>query len=167
MMILSEPKIIEREPYLVVGAYCTYEGDDEGPGWAGASETFFARKEAINNRKDDAVLGFLYHPHKDHPDVPESVQACFVGVDVTDFDHIPEGLTTTQFSGGKYAIVASQGDTEAEAAMGVGDAVQFLETWTVENGYAEGDACFSCSYENTPKPPFIEYVYMKIEKQGI
>ena len=29
MFELSEPKVIEREPYLVVGAYCTFEGEDE------------------------------------------------------------------------------------------------------------------------------------------
>ena len=73
MLELSEPKIIERGPYLVVGAYCTYEGDDEGPGWSGASKAFYAQREDITNRKDDAVLGFLYQPHKDHPSIPESV----------------------------------------------------------------------------------------------
>jgi predicted transcriptional regulator YdeE len=110
------------------------------------------------------VLGFLYRPHKDHPDIPESVRACFVGVEVPDLDHVPEGLSTTQFSGGKYVIVACQGDTQEEAAMGVGEGVQFLERWIVEQGYTEGDACFACSHENAPKPPFVEYVYMKIEE---
>ena len=34
------------------------------------------------------MLGFLYRPHKDHPEIPESVRACFVGVEVTDLgDH--------------------------------------------------------------------------------
>jgi predicted transcriptional regulator YdeE len=166
MLKLSEPKIIEREPYLVVGAYATYEGTDEGPGWSGASEAFFSRKEEIGNRKDDTVLGFLYRPHKDHPETPEDIQACFVGVDVTDFDHVPEGLSTTRFSGGKYVVVACQGDTEGEAAMGVGEGVNFLETWISEHGYTQGDACFACSHENTPKPPFVEYVYIKIEEPG-
>ena len=68
---LSEPKIIERGPYLVVGAYCTFEGEDEGPGWSGASNAFYARREEITNSVGDAVLGFLYWPHKDHPDIPE------------------------------------------------------------------------------------------------
>jgi hypothetical protein len=81
MLTLSEPEIIEREPYLVVGAYCPYEGEDEGPGWSCASEKFYARREAIVSRKDDSVLGFLYRPHKDHPDIAESVRACFVGAE--------------------------------------------------------------------------------------
>ena len=102
---LSEPKIIEREPYLVVGAYCTYEGEDEGPGWSGASQALQAWRGKIPNRKGDMMFGFLYRPHKDHPDVPESVRACFVGVEVTDLDHMPAGLSTTRFSGGKYAGV--------------------------------------------------------------
>jgi predicted transcriptional regulator YdeE len=160
---LSEPKIIEREPYLVVGAYCTFEGDDEGPGWSGASEAFYARREEITNRKDDAVLGFLYRPHKDHVSIPESVRACFVGVEVNDLDHVPEGLSTTRFSGGQYAIVACSGDTEGQAAMGVGEGVDFLEKWVVEQGYTEGDACFALSHENDPRPPYVEYVYMKME----
>jgi len=165
MLTLSEPRVIEREPYVIVGAYCTYEGEDEGPGWRGASETFSARREEITNRKGDTVLGFLYRPHRDHPDIPESVRACFMGVEVGDLDHVPEGLSTTQFSGGKYVIVECRGDTESEAAMGVGDGVQFLERWIEEQGYTEGDACFACSHENAPTPPFIEYVYIKIEEQ--
>jgi hypothetical protein len=165
MAKLSEPKIIEREPYLVVGVYCTFEGDNEGTGWSGASEAFYAQKEEITNRKDDAVLGFLYRPHKDHPGTPESVRACFVGVEVTDLDHVPECLSTTQFSGGKYAIVACTGDTEDEAAMGVGEGVGFLEQWVVEQGYTEGDTCFALSHEDVPRPPYVEYVYMKMEKR--
>jgi len=160
---LGEPKIIERGPYLVVGAYATFEGDDEGPGWSGASEAFYPRRGEVPNRVGDAVLGFLYRPHKDHPDVPESVRACFVGVEVTDLDHVPEGLSTTRFSGGKYAILSCTGDTEDEAAMGVGEGVSFLETWAAEQGYREGDACFALSHEDAPRPPYVEYVYMKIE----
>ena len=164
MIELSEPKIIEREPYQIVGAYCTYEGEDEGPGWSGASKAFYARREEITNGIGDAVLGFMYRPHKDHPEVPESVTACFVGVEVTDLDHVPEGLSTTQYSGGKYAIVACKGDTEGEAAMGVGEGVAFLERWVSEQGYVQGDACFALSHENATRPPFVEYVYIKIEE---
>ena len=164
MTQLSEPKVIERGPYLVVGAYCTYEGDDEGPGWSGASQAFFARKDEISNRTDDAVLGFLYRPHKDHPDISEDVRAAFVGVEVTDLDRVPEGFSTTRFSGGKYAIVACTGDTEDEAAMGVGEGVGFLEKWVVEQGYREGDACFALSHEDEPRPPYLEYVYVKMDE---
>ena len=166
MMTLGEPKIIEREPYLVVGAYATYEGEDEGPGWSGASEVFYARRGEITNAKNDKVLGFMYRPHKDHPEISEDVRACFVGVDVADLDHVPEGLSTTTFSGGKYVIVACQGDTEGEAAMGVGEGVGFLMRWVTEQGYTMGDACIACSHEGEPKPPFVEYVYMKIEERG-
>ncbi len=160
---LSEPEVIEREPYLVVGAYATFEGDDEGPGWSGASRAFHARRGEITNQVGDAVLGFLYRPHKDHPEIPESVRACFVGVEVADLDHVPEGLSTTQFSGGKYVIVSCTGDTEGEAAMGVGEGVDLLGRWIAEHGYREGDACFALSHEDAPRPPYVEYVYMKIE----
>ena len=164
MLELSEPKIIERGPYLVVGAYCAFEGEDEGPGWSGASKAFHARREQITNRVGDTMLGFLYRPHKDDPSIPESVRACFIGVEVTDLDHVPEGLSTTRFSGGKYGIVACTGDTEHEAAMGVGKGVGLLEKWIVELGYTEGDACFACGHEKAPKPPFVEYVYIKMEE---
>lgn len=164
MHSLSEPEITEREPYLLVGAYAAFEGDDEGPGWSGASKVFYERRDEIKNRKGDAVLGFLYRPHKDHPDVPETVRACFVGVEVTDIDHVPEGLSTTQFSGGKYAIVACTGDTESKAAMGVGEGVESLEKWVVEQGYVEGDACFALSHQDASRPPYVEYVYMKMDE---
>jgi hypothetical protein len=163
MIQLSEPEIVEREPYHIVGAYCTFEGEDEGPGWSGASQAFYARREKITNRVGDTVLGFLYRPHKDHPQVPEHVRACFVGIEVTDLDRVPAGLSSTQFSGGQYVTVACKGDTENEAAMGVGEGVGLLEDWIEERGYREGDACFALSYESAPKPPFIEYVYIKIE----
>lgn len=165
MITLSEPEIIERKPYLVVGAYCPFEGEDEGPGWSGASRTFYARRDEITNRKGDMVLGFLYRPHKDHPDIPESTRACFVGVEVTDLDHVPESLATTRFSGGRYVIVACQGDTEDEAGMGVGEGVAFLEKWIQEHGYIQGDACFACSHERAPRPPFIEYVYINFVRK--
>ena len=160
MLKLSEPEVIERGPYLVVGAYSTYEGTDESPGWSGASQAFFARKDEITNRVDDTILGFMYRPHRDHPDISEDIRACFVGVEVTDLDSVPAGLSTTTFSGGKFVIIACQGDTEGEAAMGVGEGVQILEKWVADNGYTEGDACFACSHEDTPKPPYIEYVYL-------
>jgi len=34
-----------------------------------------------------------------------------------------------------------------------------------ENGYSEGDACFACSHEEADTPPFIQYVYVKLEEQ--
>lgn len=164
MLTLSEPRIIERGPYKVVGAYGVFTGDDEGPGWQAAEAGFFPRKHEITNRADDHVLGFLYRPHRDHPDAAESERACFVGAEVTDFDHVPAGMATTQFSGGAYVIVDCRGDTAAEAAEGVGRAIGFLSQWMPEHGYAEGDACFACSDEKAARPPFVEQVYIKIER---
>jgi DNA gyrase inhibitor GyrI len=164
MLQLSQPKIIERGPYQVVGAYCTYVGENEESGWTGAYRAFAERQHAINNRAGDLTLGFLYRPYKDHPDIPESVRACFVGVEVSDLKQVPLGLSTTQFSGGKYVIVECKGDTQEEAALGVGEAIGFLvDQWMPANGYTEGDACFAASQENVQKPPFIEYVYIKLE----
>lgn len=165
MLQLSEPRIVEREPYLVVGVYCTFEGADEGPGWSGAEKGFFLRAHEIANRRDDAVLGFLYRPHRDDPGTSEDVRACFIGAEVTDLDHVPEGMATTRFSGGQYVIVDCTGDTEAEAAEGVGEAIGYLMGWIPEHGYVEGDACFACSRPRGIEPPFVEQVYVKIEKQ--
>lgn len=165
MLRLSEPRIIERGPYQVVGVYCTFEGDDEGPGWAGADRGFFQRRHEITNRTDDAVLGFLYRPHRDDPTISEAVRACFIGAEVTDLDHVPQGMATTRFSGGKYVIVDCTGDTQAEAAEGVGEAIGFLSTWIPEHGYVEGDACFACGHEQAKTPPFVERVYIKIDRQ--
>ena len=164
MLTLSAPRIVEHGPYRVVGVYCAYTGDDEGPGWTGAERGFFPRRHEICNRTDDIVLGFLYRPHRDHPEAAEDVRACFIGAEVTDFAHVPDGMSTTQFSGGQYVIVESRGDTQEEAADGVGTAIEFLMRWMPEHGYAEGDACFSCSDEKAVRPPFVEYVHIKIEK---
>jgi predicted transcriptional regulator YdeE len=166
MLRLSDPEIIEREPYKVLGVYRTFEGEDEGPGWSGAAREFGARRQAIRNRRGDTVLGFLYRPHRDHPEIPEDVRSCFIGVEVTDFDHVPEGMSTTRFPGGKYVIVECRGDTQHEASMGVGEAVHALEKWIPEQGYVEGDACFACSHEQAEKPPYVECVYIKLEEQS-
>lgn len=160
---LSDPVVGNHEPFLVVGAYATYEGEDEGPGWQGAAAAFEQRRGAILNRRDDALLGFLYRPHKDDPAVSPEVRACFMGVTVMGLDEVPEGLTAVEFSGGPYAVVACKGDTEDEAAMGVGEAITKLGPWMDENGYAEGDACFALSHEDVARPPFVEYVYVKLE----
>ncbi len=158
MLILSEPKFIERGPYRVVGSFCVFEGEDEGPGWSGAYEEFNQRQKEITSRTDDMVLGFLYRPHKDHPEIPANIRSCFVGVEVAGLDPIPAELSTTRFSGGQYVIVECKGDTQDEAAMGVGKAIGQLESWILTQGFVEGDACFAASHENAVKPPYIEYV---------
>jgi predicted transcriptional regulator YdeE len=166
MFTLTEPRIIERGPYQVVGAYGVFTGDDEGPGWQSAERRFFPRKHEIVNRTDDCVLGFLYRPHRDHADVPQEVRACFIGVEVTDLAHAPGDMVTTQFSGGQYVIVESRGDTQEEAAAGVGAAIGLLTQWMSEHGYVEGDACFACSDEKAIRPPYVERVYIKIERNS-
>jgi predicted transcriptional regulator YdeE len=164
MLKLSEPKIIERAPYQVVGMYHTFEGENEGPGWAGAERAFFPRKHEITNQVGGLTLGFLYRPHQDHPEINENVRSCFIGVEVSDLEHVPQGMSTTHFSGGKYVIVECWGDSEDEAAMGVGEAIGFLvEKWIPEQGFKEGDACFAASPARAEKPPYLEYVYIKIE----
>jgi predicted transcriptional regulator YdeE len=164
-LTLSEPVIIERGPYQVVGAYGTYMGDDEGPGWAQAFGELSRRQSEISNRVDDVVLGFLYRPHKDDPTIPAEVKACFVGVEVADLDHVPAGMVVTRFSGGQYVIVDCQGDVQDEATEGVGAAINYLFKWIPEHGYHEGDACLAVSHEKAVRPPFIEQVYIKIERE--
>lgn len=55
----SEPRLITRGPYLVVGAWRAYQGDDEGPGWAGAQAAFDALAPRIVHRADGLTLGFI------------------------------------------------------------------------------------------------------------
>ena len=162
---LSEPTVIERGPYNVVGVYATFEGEEEGPAWGKASRELERKRDEIRNREGDTILGFLYRPHRDDPSAPERVRSCFMGMEVTDLAQVPEGMAATRFTGGKYVIVECRGDTQREASMGVGDAVNCLEQWIPEHGYREGDACFACSHEGSGTPPFIEYVYVKLEEQ--
>jgi predicted transcriptional regulator YdeE len=88
-----------------------------------------------------------------------------MGVEVSDDAHVPEGMTLTRFSGGKYVTVECRGDTENEAAMAVGPAINQLEKWIPENGYREGDACFCFSREEADVPPFVQHVYIKLEER--
>ncbi len=167
MLKFSEPRIIECGPYQVVGAYAAFEGNDEGPGWQAAERAFFSRQSEIINHTDGVVLGFLYRPHKDHPEVPPAVRACFIGAEVADLQHVPAGMSATRFSGGRYVIVDCIGDTADEAATGVGDAINFLSSsWIPQHGYREGDACFSAGDMKAPRPPHVESVYIKLEPAG-
>lgn len=162
---MSEPRIIERGPYLVVGVYCTFEGEDEGSGWSGAHAEFFRREHEIVNRVDDLVLGFIYRPHEDDASIPENTNSCFVGVEVADLDRIPDGMSVTRFSGGQYVVVECKGDVQEEAGAGVAEAIHFLkEKWLPEHGYRAEVGCFACSHEDEARPPFIEHVYVRLEK---
>ena len=100
---ITEPQIIERGPYLIVGAFADSKDGDEP--WGEASEELDRRKGEIQGRVSDELIGFLYRPHRDNPAVPENVRGCFMGVEVKDLDHVPEGMYTTRFSGGRTAIV--------------------------------------------------------------
>jgi predicted transcriptional regulator YdeE len=110
------------------------------------------------------LLGLLYRPHADDPAAPAEARACFVGVEVTELDAAPAGCAVTRFSGGEYVVVACQGDAPEEAAEGVGQAIGALAEWIRAHGYREGDACFAASHEDAAKPPYIEYVYVKLER---
>ncbi len=163
---LSEPRIITRGAYTVLGAWAPYAGQDEGPGWAGADAAFRVRKEAVAHRADDRILGFMYRPQRDNPAIPEDLRACFVGVEVTSLEGQPESLFVTHFSGGEYVLVDCRGDTSAEAAEGVGQAIGMLMEWIPAHGYAEGDACFAAAHEAAATPPWVETVYIKLEPAG-
>lgn len=165
MLKFSQPTIIEHEPFQVVGCYATFEGEDEGPGWDGAHRAFFARESEVQDRADDLVLGFLYRPHRDDPTVPATVRACFVGVPVTSLDRVPDGMHVTRFSGGEYAVIACEGESPDEPGQGVGEAIGYLEReWMPTHGYSAGDACFAAGQEHAVPPPYVEYVYMKLER---
>lgn len=160
----SEPIVIIHEPFQIVGVYCTFDGEHEDAGWRGAEAAFFARLPEISNRKDSLVIGFLYHPHRDHPEIAEEVRSCFVGVDVLDLEHVPHGMSVVCYSGGSYAVVACRGNTPSEPGEGVGEAIDYLhETWMPAHGFRAGDACFACSDQQDAPPPYVEYVYMKLE----
>jgi hypothetical protein len=161
---ISEPKIIERGPYSVVGVYASYEGDEKGPAWGEASAELERRKGEVGNREGDSLLAFLYRPHKDDPSIAEEVRACFMGLEVTDLTQVPDGMTATRFSGGKYVTVECKANTENDAAVAVGEAIERLEAWISEHGYREGDACFCFSHEGADTPPFIQHVYVKLEE---
>ncbi len=121
MTTCIEPTIIEREPVHLVGVYCTYEGGNEEAGWRAAEKAFFERYKEIQNRRDSLIFGLMYRPNKDHPEISEDVQAVFLGVDVSDFEHIPDGMSVTHYSGGKYALVPCR-----DGEIGLGEAIQYM-----------------------------------------
>ena len=60
--------------------------------------------------------------HLTEPKIIERGPYCVVGAYA-----ICEGMTLTRFSGGEYVTVECGGDTENEAAMAVGPAINQLE----------------------------------------
>ena len=164
-LTLSEPRIVRRDPFTVAGVWAPYQGKDESPGWRAADAGFRALLPEVVHRADDMVLGFLYCPHQDDPSVDADVTACFIGVAVTSLDEQPAGLTTTRFPGGVYVLVDCIGDTDGDAAAGVGEAIGMLMDWIPAHGYRyrEGDVIFSAGSETAPKPPWIETVHIRLE----
>lgn len=161
---ITEPTMIDRGPCHVVGAYALCEGDDEP--WGDASSELDRRKAEVPNRVYDTLLAFLYRPHRDDPSIAEGVRSCFMGVEVADLDHVPEGMAATRFTGGRYATVECRGETENEAAMAVGEAIHKLTKWIKENDGREGDACFCFSHEDADVPPYVQHVYIKMEQRA-
>jgi len=164
-MTLSKPHVVKQGLRNIVGSYCVFEGENEGAGWSGSTAAFDKRKQEIRNRKGDTLWGFLYRPHRDHPEISANVMACFMGVEVVDFDGVPVGLSTTRFAEGDYVIVECKGDTSNEVDMGIGPAVGLLEKWIKEHGYREGDeGALVCWHEKMNTPPFRQYVSARIVK---
>ena len=77
MLTIREPRIFERKPYFVFGSDCTFQGDDEGPGWSGADQEFNRWWGEVTHIKGDLTPGFMYRLHKDRPEAPYDVYACF------------------------------------------------------------------------------------------
>ncbi len=153
-MMLAVPQVAKQEPRCIVGCYCTFEGDDEGPGWSGAHAGLMGRIHEIPNRIGDARWWFLYRPHKDHPEISPDVRSAFGGVEVPDFTMVADGLSTTRFAGGDYIFVEIIGDSENEAGEGVGPAVQAVEDWLRAHEFGEGDeGALVCEHESVSTPP--------------
>ncbi len=59
-----------------------------------------------------------------------------------------EGLSTTRFGAGDYAVVEVKGDASDEAGMGIGPAVMRIDEWLDEHGHTEGDeGSLACQHE--------------------
>ena len=162
---LSEPRIVRRDPFTVAGVWAPYQGEDESPGWLAADAGFRALLPDVVHRADDMILGFLYAPHRDDPSIDPAVTACFIGVAVTSLVGQPPGLTTTRFPNGEYVLVDCIGDTDGDAAAGVGEALGMLMAWIPAHGYRyrENDVVFTAGSETAPKPPWIETVHVRLE----
>lgn len=73
----------------------------------------------------------------------------------------------TRFSGGAYVLVDCVGQSQQEAAEGVGQAIiSMVSQWLPAHGYCAGDACFAAADTSAPRPPFVETVYIKLEPTG-
>ncbi|MCW5942379.1 MAG: GyrI-like domain-containing protein [Fimbriimonadaceae bacterium] len=160
--MLTQPRLEQTGPFRVVGCWCAFDGEDEGPGWTGAHGAFFPRIGEVADREGDLVFGFLYRPHKDHPEVAPSVRACFVGVGVRPEARVPPGMCESAFPEGTYVAVESVADDMGEAAEGVGEAVAACNGYAEANGWREGDACFAVAHGDEPKPPYREIVMMHL-----
>ena len=79
---ISEPKVIERGPCNVVGAYAVYEGDDEGPAWGQASAEFDRRRgEGFPNHECGSAM-------KPPWEVFAESRGCNLIIDVDDGDYL-------------------------------------------------------------------------------
>jgi predicted transcriptional regulator YdeE len=132
-----QPKIIDKDQIILLGL--SFYGDpfDIGKGWTEGNEIgrlwkrFMAKLETygaqIKNVRDSEVA---YEVHIEN----EQTQICgerevFVGVEVTQLDHVPVDLSIKLLPATKYAAFTLKGEKI------VSDWFMEIDQWIQENGY--------------------------------
>lgn len=82
--------------------------------WASMAEGVFAAFEALPNRVDRNVLGWM-----DDWDPATRTFAYIIGVAVTDLDHVPDGWVTRTHPASRYFVTVGRGKLP-EAIQGLG-----------------------------------------------
>lgn len=122
--------ITERPAMLLVGMAINVKLGQEGrPGFKLAS-TFFDRKSEIGSRLNDTdVFGVSTDP--ENYNVEKDKFEYFIGVEVSDAEHVPEGMVIRKLPANEYVAFRFHGPAENAGAVHA----YLYSTWLNENDY--------------------------------
>ena len=130
------PKIITSQAILIVGLKADLTFMTNGPGTAKLAKQFMPKRNQILNRVGTDKFSIQIYNQFDLKTMsPNTVYQKWVGVAVTSFEAVPEGLETLVIDANKYAVFNFEGSPD-----GFLEAWQAIHTnWLPNSGYKLDD----------------------------
>ncbi|QXP60154.1 GyrI-like domain-containing protein [Olleya sp. HaHaR_3_96] len=130
------PRIIQSKSILIVGLKDVLTFMTNGQGTGALARRFMPKRHQILNQVSDQKFSIQIYDQFDYNKIsPKTEYIKWVGVEVSGFLNVPEGLETLKMESGKYAVFNYKGKPE-----GFLSAWQFIhENWLPSSGFTLDD----------------------------
>lgn len=162
--VLELPRIESIRPITLIGMSITTTYSPEKI--SGLFQQFMPRRGEISNASSDWIYSMHTYPQGREPEIFSFNQVFekWVGIEVSDFDVIPDGMKSYEMSGGLYAIFIHHGPV-----TGFSSTLEFIyKEWMPESGYEldsrEHFEILTEKYLGPMNPESVEDVYIPIRK---